>query len=128
MNILLMSQNIIAANGAVRTLWSTASNRERQKGETFCYTVEKLFIFIASLLQTGWSPKIRFIWSSVRSGDSVTRSAARNSIMPEELLRSSLFASFRKYILLMAGFPMATMKSVQEKKALKTKLYQEKLR
>lgn len=58
MNILLMSQNIIAANGAVRTLWSTASNRERQKGEKFCYTVGKLFIFIASLLQTGWSPKI----------------------------------------------------------------------
>lgn len=37
------------------------------------------------------------------------------SIMPEELLHSSLFASFRKYILLMAGFPMATVKSVQEK-------------
>lgn len=34
--------------------------------------------------------------------------------MPEELLQSSLFASFRKYILLMAGFQMATMKSVQE--------------
>lgn len=35
--------------------------------------------------------------------------------MPEELLRSSLFASFRKYILLMAEFQMAAMKSVQEK-------------
>lgn len=39
--------------------------------------------------------------------------------MPEELLRSSLFASFRKYILSKAGFQIATMKSVQkEAKAL----------
>lgn len=57
-NILLMLPNIIAASGAVRTLWSIAGIRESQKGEKFCFTVEKHFIFIASLLHTGWSPKI----------------------------------------------------------------------
>lgn len=53
-NILLMLPNIIAASGAVRTLWSIAGIRESQKGEKFCFTFEKHFIFIASLLHTGW--------------------------------------------------------------------------